>query len=87
MKKTLLFGGSIREVDVRPIPTVCRTDHANDTLDREGCGGTGWICPACHQGDDCPTVGSDDCEPGTAGAQSCVCVDGQSGNWNPSTWS
>ena len=83
--KVLHFDGEPRQVQVRPIPTVCRTDFAADVIDPDGCGGSAWICPACHQGDDCPEVGSDECRPGLPGAITCVCVEGQRGNWCPST--
>lgn len=86
IEKTLTFDGEPETILVRPIPIACRTSMAEDNVDRDGCGGTGWICPACHEGDDCPTVGSDDCAPGTGEAQACVCADGVSGNWQPSTW-
>ncbi|WP_405824231.1 hypothetical protein OG705_29190 [Streptomyces sp. NBC_00838] len=86
IEKTLTFDGGPETILVRPIPTVCRTDMANNVIDPDGCGGTGWICPVCHEGDDCPTVGSDERQPGTAGAQSCVCIDEQSCNWEASSW-
>ncbi|MBL1115474.1 hypothetical protein JK364_24190 [Streptomyces sp. 110] len=86
IEKILTFDGRPEAVLVRPIPAACRTNMATDIVDRDGCGGTGWICPTCHEGDDCPTVESDECEPGTSGAQPCVCVDGQTGNWEPSSW-
>lgn len=86
VETTLTFNGKRETVLVRPIPITCRTNMAVDVIDEDGCGGTGWICPVCHEGDDCPTVESDECEPGTEGAQSCVCMDGQSGNWSPSSW-
>jgi hypothetical protein len=86
VEKTLYFGGQPQTWLVRPIPTTCRTTSDRKVMDEEGCGGTGWICPACHEGDDCPTVGSDTCRPGTAGALSCVCPAVQSGDWEPSTW-
>ncbi|HEX5568577.1 MAG TPA: hypothetical protein VFY14_16910, partial [Streptomyces sp.] len=76
IEKTLTFNGEPETVFVRPIPTVCRTNMAEDVIDADGCGGTGWVCPACHEGDDCPTVESDECAPGTTDAQACVCVDG-----------